>query len=179
MGKIVEWLLALLAALFILWWLIEGKDFTSGNPVPCLGVASVIYLLLRYLLPAVMFGGGVFSASEERVRLVREIANSGKPLADHISGGMVGGMGIRGPLMSVSIFPGGITITMVLGPATAIRVEEIEKVIYGRYFLAEGVWIEHRAPFVAGTLFLTGVKRHSQFALALNELVRPERVTQK
>lgn len=136
-----------------------------------LAMLSMGYLMFRYFFPMIMFGGNHLKYAEERKKVVESVSTSGAPLASFVCSGQLGGVYIRGPLMSVTIYPKGLTFRTLFSSPTALLTEEIKSVIYKRKFMIKGIEIQHRSHNISGPVVLGGISEDSDYACALNEIV--------
>jgi hypothetical protein len=104
-------------------------------------MVSFGYLLFTSVFPAVM---GLRQGREvnERVQAVRA---PGPRLAAKTCAGAIGGAGLGGPSLFIEVFPGGLTVRLILHEPIAIRKAEVCKVFpeFGRYVIA------HDSPDIA------------------------------
>lgn len=142
-----------------------------------LALLSMGYLLFRYFFPAVMFGGNHTKYAEELKRTVESVSTSGSPLASVSCSGQLGGIYIRGPLMSATVYPSGVRLSTIFSSPTALQTDEIKQVVYKRGFWQKGIEIQHRSHNISGKVVLDGVSEDSDFARALNGIVGQGRVS--
>ena len=136
------------------------------------GLAFVIYIfsMLRYLFPALLYGSRPAASSEQRREIVAEVRASGDSLASSSFAGHVGGVYIRGPLMSVDIRPQGIIVNPLFGPS-AVRADQIKQLKYETGFLRRGMYIVHTSKAIFSPIFLAGVDEDSVFARTLESIL--------
>jgi hypothetical protein len=115
-----------------------------------LAMAGGAYLLLRFVFPSMMAGRTSEPATDDRVQRIR---GSGKLLASAGTAGKVGLVNFSGPLLEVSVYPGGVVIKPVFMKPHAILASEIRGVTAKRSILGRRVEIAHTgvdstSPFV-------------------------------
>jgi hypothetical protein len=141
-----------------------------------LAMFSMAFLVFRYGLPTMMFGGNYKQTREERQKAVDDVRASGPPIASLISSGRVGGVYVQGPLISADVHPIGLSISTIFSSPCAIRTEQIREVRYRRGIWHHVVEVKHTSRVLSRSVILDRVKEDSDFAKALNALVGPERV---
>jgi hypothetical protein len=129
-------------------------------------VVSFGYLLFSVAVPATV-GLREGKLVEERVQAVRASGArlAAKTCAGWISGVGLGGVGLGGPFLFVEVFPGGLTVRLILKEPIAILKEEVRKVFteFGGYVIA------HDSPDIASPVILFYVKG-TALAAALDQL---------
>ena len=142
-----------------------------------LAMLVIGYSLVRYLFPALMFGGNYILHGEERKKVVEDVRSSGPPIASIRCAGQLGGVRITGPLMSVTVYPKGVTFSTFFSSQCAFRVDEIKTVIYNQSFWNRSIEIKHSSHNVSTPVFLRGIGKASDIANALNSIVGADRVS--
>lgn len=105
-----------------------------------LAMAGLAYLPFRDLFPNLMAGSAGRGLAVARAHLVRQ---SGLEVASTRCAGTVGGVRFAGPLLGVSVFPGGILIKPVLLDPCVILASEVRRVTVQRRFIDQRLEIEH------------------------------------
>jgi hypothetical protein len=132
-----------------------------------LALAGMGYMLFRFGFP--MFMGGKSESAATMAR-VEEIRTSGPTIATARCAGRIGGVTISGPLIQVSVLPGGIVIKPIFMPPRAIGASEISRVFPKRRIFGNYLEIEHAGTDVASPLILY-VSADSRVGRALGSLV--------
>jgi hypothetical protein len=130
-----------------------------------LALVSWGYLLLGHVFPFFM-GLRRGEVVEERVRAVRA---SGEQLASGRCGGSIAGFNFNGPLLSVEVFPGGLTVRPFPLSPVAILAAEVRQVEAPRQRWGGRVEIAHVSPDMLSPLVLS-VSPGSEMAMALDRL---------
>lgn len=142
------------------------------------GLAFMVYLasMLRYLFPALIYGSGSAAHSEQRQKIVDEVRASGLPLATIRCAGQVGGVYLRGPLMTVDVHPSGVIISPLSG-SSAIRADQIKHTKYNQSLVwGRHLQITHTSQAISSPIVLAGIKEDSRFAHALNSIITKEQL---
>ncbi|HEX5823950.1 MAG TPA: hypothetical protein VFY18_05750 [Candidatus Limnocylindrales bacterium] len=129
------------------WSRVHGISVFITHPI---AIAGMAYVLLRFVFPSMMAGRATGALSTERVAAV---SNSGSPLASARTGGKVGEVVFSGPMLRISVYPGGIVIKPAFMRERAILASEIRRVVKKSGILGRRVEIEHAgvdstSPFV-------------------------------
>jgi hypothetical protein len=120
-----------------------------------LGMAAMAYLLSGFIFPTMMLAMTSEVVTGERAKRVR---SSGPLLASDRTAGQIGDVRFSGPLLEVSVYPGGVVIKPSLMKERAIFASEIRGVVAKRSIFGWRVEVAHagldsRSPFV---LFRSG-----------------------
>lgn len=141
------------------------------------GIAFLIYTVMmgRHLGPALTFGSRPAAGSVQRRHLVEEVRSSGMCLANIACAGQIGGLYVRGPLMTVEIYPAGIVISPIIS-ASAVKLDQIKELKYEQAWWGRSLRIRHTSQAIGNPIVLQGIKEDSSFASILNSLVGSERL---
>jgi hypothetical protein len=136
------------------------------------GLAFLVYVItmLRYLFPALIYGSHPAAHDEQREKVVDEVRASGVSLATVSCAGRVGGISLRGPLITVDIRPLGIIISPLFG-SSAVRVDQIKQLTYEEGFWRRGLRITHTSRAISSPIFLAGIGKDSPFAQTLASII--------
>jgi hypothetical protein len=145
------------------WSRVHGLSVLITHP---LALAGMGYVLFRFGFP--MFMGGK-SESALTIARVDEIRTSGATIATARCAGRIGGVNFNGPLLQVSVLPGGIVIKPIFMPPRAIATSEISRVVPKRSIFGSRLEIEHTGTDVASPLVLY-VSANSRLGLAVGSL---------
>jgi hypothetical protein len=105
-----------------------------------LALAGGAYLLFRFVFPAMMTGGTGLVIMNERAQGIRD---SGRVLATARCAGQVGEVRFSGPLLNVSVFPGGVVVKPVFMREYSIPKPEIRSVRDKRSLFGRRIEVEH------------------------------------
>lgn len=119
------------------WSRIHGISVFVTHP---LALAGGAYLLIRFVFPAMMTGRTAATGTNDRAQSIR---GSGALLASARSAGQLGEVRFSGPLLNVSVFPGGIVVKPVFMREQAFLASEIRRVSERRSVFGRGIKIEH------------------------------------
>jgi hypothetical protein len=157
----------------VVWGVIEpgwlgNRDFLV---IHVLAIIAFGYLGIAWILP-LAFG----RERPDTMQRVGWVQASGPMLASARCSARVGMLSFRGPLLHVSVYPGGIVLQPLLMPSRAILTSELREVddvppVMG-WFGPASVSIKHTAPDVRASVRLH-IGRESQLAAAIRSL-RPE-----
>lgn len=136
-------------------------------------LASMAYLLFRFGFPSMIAGRTSQVATNDRARRIR---SSGPLLTSGRAAGQVGGVRFSGPLLEVSVFPGGLVIKPVFMNERAILASEIRDVTVKRGIFGQRVEIAHAgvdstSPFV---LFGSGDSALAQAIRDVASVAQPD-----
>ena len=149
-------LLAVIAGLVVLAGF--GNFFASLNgqsPIPIgishpLAMVAMAYLLFQHIFPATIYRAG----PQARTLATQTLEATGTPLAQTTCGGSIGRLQFRGPLLRVTIYPGGILLKPLFLPAAAVLNHEITAIHPQKMWFREVVEITHRAQSLASPIRL-------------------------
>lgn len=129
------------------WSRIHGVSIFITHPLLMAGGA---YLLFRYIFPIAMVGRVSRGATTDRAQQIRM---SGPALTTSRTAGRIGLVTFSGPLLDVSVYPGGIVMKPVFMGRHAILASEIREVTAKRGVFGQRVEVAHTgvdspSPFV-------------------------------
>jgi hypothetical protein len=130
-----------------------------------LGMLAMGYLLVQHIFPAFIFRG----TREARAESERAVRASGTPWATFRCGGRIGILNIGGPLLRVSVHPGGLWIKPILMPPFAIAAFELVEVKLAEKWLVRGIEVGHSSLCVVTPIILAPIKDSATMA-ALHRL---------
>jgi len=115
-----------------------------------LGMAGGFFLLFTVIVPRMIFLRG----EEDRAAAVKRVQRSGEAVATAKVGGRLGWANFGGPLIRVSVHPGGIHLKPLWMPAFAVEKEHIRSVGERKHFLQRRLEIRHDSRDVRSPLLL-------------------------
>lgn len=129
------------------WSRLHATSVLITHPI---ALASGAYLLLRFIFPSMMAGRTSRVTTIDRARRIR---SSGPLLTSGRTAGQLGEVRFSGPLLDVSVFPGGLVIKPVFMNERAILASEIRDVTVKRGIFGQRIEIGHAgvdsiSPFV-------------------------------
>ncbi len=124
-----------------------GIAIFAGAP---LGLAGIGWLLFAEFLPRVIFLRG----AEERAAAVKRVLRSGPAVAEGRIGGRLGWANFGGPMIRVSVHPGGVHLKPFGIPAFAVERERIRAVEERKSRFRPRVEILHESRDVRSPLLL-------------------------
>jgi hypothetical protein len=143
--------LAVLAVLFFLALAFNVEAFMDMPRLVTgpLSLIAIAYLLLVWIFPLVI--GRERPDTAQRVERVRA---SGPPTASMSCSAQLGKLRMRGPLLNVTVHPGGIILKPIFMAPRGMLVSEIEALEIHRQLWMRYVSIRHTAPDVASKVVL-------------------------
>jgi len=147
------------------WSQLQGRSIFVTHPLTMLAMA---YLLFVWIFP--LFVGSERRDTPQRVARVQE---SGPPIASTSCSAQLGSLSISGPLLNVSVHPGGIILKPIFMPGRGILATEIAAVENKDRLWAHRVSVRHTAPDVASMVILF-IKEDSPVAQAIRSLIRSD-----
>ena len=142
-----------------------------------LSIIVLVYLMVRTVFPAVIYGGNYSKRQEERHRTVEEVRTSGELIASDSFAGKLGGIYIQGPLMIAQLYPKGIVLSGPLISPCALHWEQATHVVFhdGNWF-SRRFEIQHRSKDISGSKILNGLGDCTRFGQELEPLVVENRL---
>jgi hypothetical protein len=139
----------------------HGQTLALTHPLAAIGAA---YLMFVWVFPRMMGPVGADTA-----RRVEGIRASGPALASTSCSSEIGGLKIRGPLVSVSVHPGGVVLAPPFMDPRAVLSSELLTVQSKRSLLSRGISIEHASRDVKSPVILD-LNEDSPVAQAIRSL---------
>jgi hypothetical protein len=129
------------------WSRLHGASVLITHP---LLLAGMFYLLIRHVFPAMMVGRSPQTANVDRAAQIR---SSGPLISSARTAGQIGEVQFSGPLLTVSVYPGGVVVKPAFMDEHAIRASDIRAVETKRRVFGQRVEISHagadaRSPFI-------------------------------
>jgi hypothetical protein len=129
------------------WSRIHGVSVFITHP---LAIAGMAFLLTRFIFPSMMVGRTTQAGTDDRAARIR---SSGPLITSSRTAGQVGAIRFSGPLLNVSVYPGGLVIKPVFMNAHAIPASEIQSVeprrgVFGRRVEISHAGVDSASPFV-------------------------------
>jgi len=134
----------------------------AGAPVAMAGTA---FLVVTQVLPRFVYPRG----ADDLATGVRRVQGSGPAIASVRTGGRIGWCNFGGPLLGISVHPGGFVVKPMWMEAFAIGREQVVSVERKRILFAERIEIVHESPDVRTPIRLEGSK-DGAFVAALEAL---------
>jgi hypothetical protein len=132
------------------WARVHGASVVLTHP---LAMAGMAYLLFRFTFPGMMSGRLTQEASSDRARSIRA---SGALIAGDRSAAKLGDLNLSGPMLRISVYPGGVVIKPAFMRERTILRTEIRSVTAKHGLLGSKVEIVHAGADVGSPVILTG-----------------------
>lgn len=146
-----------------------------GRPTPIpvavshpLAMIAMAYLLFQHILPRMLYA----TTSQNYTEIIEQLRSTGGQIASGWTGGSIGLLHFRGPLIGVYVFPGGVLIKPTLLPTAPILREEITAIQEGWQPFASVIEIHHLSNRIRTPLMLQ-FSKHSNIGKALLQLKSP------
>jgi hypothetical protein len=163
-------LIVVMGCVTIVWGVVDPVQLRSREftVMRVLAIVACGYLVIGWILP--------FAVGRERpdtMQRVAQVRASGPMLGSTWCAARVGVVSFRGPVLRVSVYPGGIVIQPLLVASRAILASELLAVVDAPpvmgWFGPASVSIKHAAPDVRASVRLH-IGRESQLATAVRSL---------
>lgn len=147
-------IVSVLAALIAIAGFINFYIGVNGHsPIPIalshpLVMIAMAYLLFAHIFPATIYRGTL----ADRVHAVNAVLATGSPLAQTTCSGMIGSLRLSGPLLRVTIYPGGLLLKPILMPASALPKEMLTTIHVKKDWWSDVVEITHSASTLANPI---------------------------
>lgn len=109
---------------------------------------GLVLLLFRVIFPATIYR----SDRRQREHDIQAVQATGAPLAQTHCGGRIGLLSFRGPLMRLTVYPGGLLIKPIFMPLVALPAHTMTAIRPRKEFWIESLIIEHRAETLVSPL---------------------------